>query len=69
MRHFWCRSICLLRLMCYTLQWVPELTRMGVSSVLARMENDPSQNVRRTAATAMAQFAKPEAEAMACDDD
>lgn len=42
---------------------------MGVSTVLARLEEDPSMNVRRTAVTALAQFAKPDPEAMACDNE
>lgn len=49
------------------MQWVPELTRMGVPTALQRLEEDPCINVRRTAVTALQQFAKPEA--MACDDD
>lgn len=42
---------------------------MGVSTVLARLEEDPSMNVRRTVVSALQHFAKPEAEAMVCDDD
>ena len=52
-----------------SLQWVPELTRMGVCTSLANLEKDPSQNVRRTASTALALFSKQDAEAMACDNE
>jgi hypothetical protein len=55
--------------MCYLLQWVPELTRMGVCTSLANLEKDPSQNVRRTASSALALFSKQDAEAMACDNE
>ncbi len=58
-----------LKSVCCLLQWVPELTRMGVCTSLANLEKDPSQNVRRTASSALALFSKQDAEAMACDNE